>query len=198
MIKKLFILFLLFGVSLGVYADPTKSQNWCVGCWTESVAGKNGALFKTITTYDPVTWLSNWTKEVPIDSKDSSNADTNTPGWTNTPANTPSNTTTDTSSTDNILGISQDRLRTGNITYTDIPLMIVNAIEFLLAIAGSISVVALIYHAVRMQLASGITGDASGVDKAKKWMYGAMFGFVLSMSGWFLMTKFVALLSGSV
>ncbi len=75
--------------------------------------------------------------------------------------------------------------------------MIVSAIEFLLAIAGSICVVALIYHAVRMQLASGITGDSSWVDKAKKWMYGAMLGFVLSMSGWFLMTKFVALLSAS-
>ena len=75
--------------------------------------------------------------------------------------------------------------------------MIVSAIEFLLAVAGSISVVALIYHAVRMQLASGITGDSSGVDKAKKWIYGAMLGFVLSMSGWFLMTKFVALLSSA-
>ncbi len=98
---------------------------------------------------------------------------------------------------DNILWISQDRLRNGDITYADIPLMIVSAIEFLLAVAGSISVVALIYHAVRMQLASGITGDSSGVDKAKKWMYGAMLGFVLSMSGWFLMTKFVALLSSA-
>lgn len=98
---------------------------------------------------------------------------------------------------DNILWVSQDRLRNGDITYADIPLMIVSAIEFLLAVAGSISVVALIYHAVRMQLASGITGDSSGVDKAKKWIYGAMLGFVLSMSGWFLMTKFVALLSSA-
>ena len=50
----------------------------------------------------------------------------------------------------------------------DIPIMIVSIIEFLLALAGSISVVALIYHAVRMQLASGITGDSSGAQNAKK------------------------------
>jgi hypothetical protein len=39
--------------------------------------------------------------------------------------------------------------------------MIVSIIKFLLGLAGSISVVALIYHAVKMQLASGITGDSS-------------------------------------
>ncbi len=39
--------------------------------------------------------------------------------------------------------------------------MIVSVINFILALAASIAVVALIYHAVRMQLASGITGDSS-------------------------------------
>jgi hypothetical protein len=43
----------------------------------------------------------------------------------------------------------------------------VNIIEFLLGIAGTLSVVALIYHALQMQIHSGITGDSSGVDKAK-------------------------------
>jgi hypothetical protein len=43
----------------------------------------------------------------------------------------------------------------------DIPVMIASAVEYLMALAGSIAVVALIYHAVRMQLASGITGDSS-------------------------------------
>lgn len=51
-----------------------------------------------------------------------------------------------------------------------IPNAIVAVITFLLAIAGSLSVMALIYHAVKMQLASGITGDSSGVDKAKAGM----------------------------
>jgi hypothetical protein len=62
---------------------------------------------------------------------------------------------------DNILGKSDTDLRNGNITLEDIPLMIASAIEYIMALAGSIAVVALIYHAVRMQFASGITGDSS-------------------------------------
>ena len=79
----------------------------------------------------------------------------------------PVSTTTSTTPTqnqgsaDNILGISTERLRNGDITVSDIPKMIVSIIAFLLGLAGSISVVALIYHAVKMQLASGITGDSS-------------------------------------
>jgi hypothetical protein len=49
-----------------------------------------------------------------------------------------------------------------------IPLAIAGIIETLLAVAGTIAIVALIYHAVQMQINSGITGDSSGVDKAKK------------------------------
>ena len=98
---------------------------------------------------------------------------------------------------ESILGIAFDKLRTGNITMNDIPIMILSVINFLLALAWSISVVALIYHAVKMQLSSGITGDSSGVDKAKKWMKWALLGFVLSMSAWFLMTKFIELLSSA-
>ena len=52
-------------------------------------------------------------------------------------------------------------LRTGNFTMDDIPMIIAGVIEILLGIAGTISIVALIYHAVRMQLSSGITGDSS-------------------------------------
>ena len=97
----------------------------------------------------------------------------------------------------NILWKSNTDLRTWNITMEDIPFMIASAIEYLLAIAGTICVVALIYHAVRMQFASGITGDSSWVDKAKKWIYGSVLGFVLSMSAWFIMTKLVALLAST-
>lgn len=61
-------------------------------------------------------------------------------------------------------------IRNGNFTMDDIPKIITGVIEILLAIAGTVSIVALIYHAVKMQLASGITGDSSGVDKAKAGM----------------------------
>lgn len=49
-----------------------------------------------------------------------------------------------------------------------IPLIIRNVINFLLGIAGTVAIASLIYHAVQMQINSGITGDSSGVDKAKK------------------------------
>ena len=49
-----------------------------------------------------------------------------------------------------------------------IPIVIVNIISTLLAIAGTVAIFSLIYHAVQMQINSGITGDSSGVDKAKK------------------------------
>jgi hypothetical protein len=49
-----------------------------------------------------------------------------------------------------------------------IPLVIVNIISVLLGVAGTVAVFSLIYHAVQMQINSGITGDSSGVDKAKK------------------------------
>ena len=38
----------------------------------------------------------------------------------------------------------------------DIPQMLAGLIEILLGLAGTVSIVALIYHAVQMQLASGI------------------------------------------
>lgn len=57
--------------------------------------------------------------------------------------------------------VSKNDLRTGNITLSTIPRLIVSAIETLLILAGTICVVAIIYHAVKMQIASGITGDSS-------------------------------------
>ena len=75
-------------------------------------------------------------------------------------------------------------------------MIIVSAIEVLLVLVGTICVVAIIYHAVRMQFFSGVMWDSSWVDKAKKWIYSAMIGFVLSMSSWFIMTKIVAIFAG--
>ena len=49
-----------------------------------------------------------------------------------------------------------------------LPLAVVAIIKMLLEIAGTVAIFSLIYHAVKMQINSGITGDSSGVDKAKK------------------------------
>lgn len=48
-----------------------------------------------------------------------------------------------------------------------IPLVLINVMNVMLGIAGTVSVVALIYYAVQMQINSGITGESSGVDKTK-------------------------------
>lgn len=88
-------------------------------------------------------------------------------------------------------------IRNGNFTMDSIPQLITGIIEILLGIAGTISIVALIYHAVQMQLASGITGDSTWVDKAKAGMKWSLLGFALALSAWFLITKFVELLSSA-
>lgn len=90
--------------------------------------------------------------------------------------------------------LSYNDLRSGNITMDTIPQVIVSVIELLMGVAGTISIFMLIYFSVQMQLNSGITGDASKVDNAKKWMKWAIIGFIISISAWFLMTKFIELL----
>jgi len=61
---------------------------------------------------------------------------------------------------DNITGFDNAKLRSGDFSFDDIPVLIVNVIEFLLAIAGSVSIVAIIYGGLQMQLNSGIFGKS--------------------------------------
>lgn len=97
----------------------------------------------------------------------------------------------------NITGdkISNEKLKSGDLTMDDIPLFISGIIQFVLGVAGTLSIVALIYHSVQMQLNSGITGDSTGVEKAKKWMYGALIGFVITILAWFIVTRVVQILT---
>jgi hypothetical protein len=90
--------------------------------------------------------------------------------------------------------VSNKDLRDGNVDMYTIPLAIAGIIETLLAVAGTIAIVALIYHAVQMQINSGITGDSSGVDKAKKWMFGSLIWFVIAILAYFIVTRVVELL----
>lgn len=96
---------------------------------------------------------------------------------------------------DNILGVEDTDLMTGNVDQNTLPYVVVNLIEVLLEVAGTIAIFSLIYHAVKMQLSSGITGDASGVDKAKKGMIASLIGFVIAILWWFIVTRAVDLLS---
>lgn len=99
-------------------------------------------------------------------------------------------------STNNILWIPNNQLRTGNVDMDTIPTAIVSIINILLWVAGTVAVVSLIYYAVQMQINSGITGDSSWVDKAKKWMYWSVIGFVVAILAWFIVIRFIEILSG--
>lgn len=57
-------------------------------------------------------------------------------------------------------------MQRGNVTFEMIPKIIVHMIEFILGIAGAISIVVIIYGALQMQLSSGILGKSD--DKGKK------------------------------
>ena len=102
-----------------------------------------------------------------------------------------------TEQSNNILGLSDSDLRSGNVNQDTISKIIVNIINVLLGVAGTVAIFSLIYHAVQMQINSGITGDSSGVDKAKKWMIGSLIGFVIAISAWFLVTRVVELLGAA-
>lgn len=116
------------------------------------------------------------------------------PAWSNWSA---SSSTYNGSDGENILGIDNGSLRSGNVDMSTIPTIIVNVINVLLGIAGTVAIFSLIYHAVQMQINSGITGDSSWVDKAKKGMIGALIGFIIAILAWFLVTRAVELLSGA-
>ncbi len=86
-----------------------------------------------------------------------------------------------------------DKLKAWDVGLDDIPKIIVNLVEFLLGIAGAISVVVIIYWALQMQLNSGIMGKSD--DKWRKIIMGGIVGFILSISSWFIITKFVEIIS---
>lgn len=96
--------------------------------------------------------------------------------------------------TNNLLWVEAGKLRKWDVNMQTIVEVILNVIGFLLGIAGTVAIFSLIYHAVKMQLSSGITGDSSWVESAKKWMIGAVIGFVIAISAWFLVTRIVQLL----
>lgn len=96
---------------------------------------------------------------------------------------------------ENLLGVSNNDLRSGNVDINTIPQVVATIIEFIISISGTISVLALIYCAIQIQLNSGVTGDSSGVDKYKKGIMAAILGFILSVSAWFLMGAIIRGLS---
>ncbi len=93
--------------------------------------------------------------------------------------------------------LTNEQLRKWEVDMYSIPRAIAGMVEILIWIAGTIAIAALIYHAVQMQINSGITGDSSWVDKAKKWMFGSLIGFVIALLSWFLVTRLVEILTNA-
>lgn len=76
-----------------------------------------------------------------------------------------------------------------------IPKVLLSLINVLLGVAGTVAIVAIIYYALQMQINSGITGDSSGVDKAKKGIRGAIIGFIIAIMAWFIVVRFIEILT---
>ncbi|MDD2515691.1 MAG: hypothetical protein PHF46_01450 [Candidatus Gracilibacteria bacterium] len=75
------------------------------------------------------------------------------------------------------------KLRTGNITFDDIPGMILYIINFLLGIVATIFMIMVIYGAFQLMLGSVSSEKNKGKDAIKR----GIIGFVVSASSWLLM-----------
>ena len=177
MIKLLIVVFSFFLiVGEGYMAEPvnnaTKSQDGCTSCGTNSVSAQNKNLYVANSSEKPV-----------YDSNDLDTAESRAASSATNDANSDQideivvtgqrqkeeiSVDKKTEQSNNILGLSDSDLRTGNVNQNTIATVIVNIINLLLGVAGTVAIFSLIYHAVQMQINSGITGDSSGVDKAKK------------------------------
>lgn len=80
----------------------------------------------------------------------------------------------------------KEKLRTGDIHTDDIPKIISYAIDYLMWVAGTISIIFIILGAYKIALGT-LEGDKS---KGKETIYYALAGFVLVSLSWIIM-KFV-------
>ncbi|NDK09310.1 hypothetical protein GW846_00850 [Candidatus Gracilibacteria bacterium] len=83
---------------------------------------------------------------------------------------------------DNILGISDGRLRNGDVHLDDIPVAIKSLIDFLMGIAGTIAVIMIIIGAYKILFGSIQQDKTKGRDT----IIMAMGGFALAALSWFI------------
>lgn len=81
----------------------------------------------------------------------------------------------------NWTGVDNDKLRNGDVGFETIPTIIMSLTNFILGLSGTISMVMIIYGAVQMSF-----GSYSSGEKGKKIISGGIIGFVISVSGWFI------------
>ena len=85
-------------------------------------------------------------------------------------------------SDDNILGISDDKLRTWDVHLDDIPNAIRSAIDFFMGIAGTIAVIFIIIGAYKILFGSIQQDKTKGRDT----IIMALSGFALAALSWFI------------
>ena len=81
---------------------------------------------------------------------------------------------------DNILGISNERLRKGDVDIDDIPLAIKSAIDFFMGIAGTIAVIFIVIWAYKILFGS-LQQDKT---KWRDTIIMALWGFALAALAW--------------
>jgi hypothetical protein len=86
----------------------------------------------------------------------------------------------------NVLWLSDDKIRSGNITISDIPTIILNAVNFFMSFAGWIAVMMIIVWAYQMQFWS-LSSDKS---KWKRTIMLALTWFALAALSW-MIVKFI-------
>lgn len=82
----------------------------------------------------------------------------------------------------NWLGIDDMDLRNGNVGFESIPGLILNITNFLLGFIGTVAMIMVIYGAVRI----GYGAVADDKEAGKKIVTAGIIGFVISVSGWFI------------
>ena len=85
-----------------------------------------------------------------------------------------------------VLWISSDDIRKGNITISDIPQIIMNAVNFFMSFAWWIAVIMIIVGAYQMQFGS-LSSDKS---KGKRTIFLALSWFALAALSW-VIVKFI-------
>jgi hypothetical protein len=85
------------------------------------------------------------------------------------------------------IGIGDGNLRSGNVDFGTIPLLIVSVTNYLLGFVGTISMMMIIYGAVRMGFGV-VTGDK---EIGKKIIAAGIIGFVIAVSGWFIVNLII-------
>ncbi len=91
----------------------------------------------------------------------------------------------------NILGISDDKLRSWDVHLSDIPLALRAAIDFFMAIAGTISVIFIIIWAYRILFGSAQQDKTKGRDT----IFAALTWLALAALAWTIVKVILANLS---